>query len=143
MLFHLLRRRGIEPVDALVDPNDLAAYRQRYEATEGNCEPCTTIDDFICDVAGTPKLIWNKSAGRVFARHVVVDVLHRSDNEENVDEVAEAFHTRLKTLRYERSQKYRTCAQIAQAESMARHDGKKYKVRFLCLSIHLVRFMNG
>lgn len=128
-LTDIMRRRGIDPIDSIVDKDDLMAYHQKLEATGGNCEPCTTIEDFIFDVESTPKSPWNKSAGRVFARWVVVDVLDRSDREDNIDEVAEAFYTRVKTLRYKRSRQYQTPAQRDHAASMTRRDSRKYQVR--------------
>lgn len=134
MLTDLLGRRGINPIDAKVDERSLAEFRKKYTETDGECEPCTTIQNFICDVVTcTPKSTWNKSAGRVFARHVVVDVLHRSDNEENIDEVAEVFYTRLKTLRQQRSTLRQTPQQIAHAASMERRDQRKYQVWRICL----------
>lgn len=129
MLIDLLRPRGVDPIDAQVDKHALATFQKKYEETAGDCEPSTTINDFFCDVVNsTPKSAWNKSAGRVFARHVVVDVLQRSDKEDNIDEVAEAFYTRLKTLRQKRSNLRQTSVQIAHAASMGRRDQRKYQV---------------
>lgn len=129
MLIDLLRPRGIEPIDAKVDDHSLAEFRKKYRETGGNCEPCTTVQDFNCDVVTcTPKSTWNKSAGRVFARHVVVDVLERSDNEDNIDKAAEAFYSRLKSLRQQRLKLRRTPIEIAHAASMERRDQRKYQV---------------
>jgi hypothetical protein len=98
--------------------------------------PCCDIDNFRIDLVGHPKNPWNKSAALIFA-----DIFLRKYQLWNVDmdDVKEAFFTRIKTMRRELSGiQQRQGGKKPQENRKARHGQRKYTVSRLRFRITTV-----
>lgn len=91
------------PLDDLqLDPATVADFEARYTAAHGGIEDHCTAEAFTFNISGTPHSPWNLSSGRVFAKYFIEQEGLES-TPDRIDAIREAFATRVKSLRAEKS----------------------------------------
>ena len=116
-----------------VSTEDSERFNTCSTASAFGSPPCCDIDNFRIDLIGHPKNPWNKSAALIFA-----DIFLRKYQLWNVDmdDVKEAFLTRIKTMRRELSGiQQRQGRTKPQENRKARHGQRKYTVSRLQIRI--------
>jgi hypothetical protein len=60
------------PYGCMPEPSQLDAFTAEWKHTGYGMKACNaTLTNFMINIAGTPKSLWNISAGQVFTNHII------------------------------------------------------------------------
>ena len=116
------------PYGRTPSPSRLAAFAAEWERTGHGSKACDAmITDFMIDVTGKPKSLWNVSASWVFASHLI-EKLDYDDTEEMRKAIEKAFSNGIKSLKSRHKRDVLPHAEKAAERSKHSRNQRKYQV---------------
>jgi hypothetical protein len=116
------------PYGRTPEPAQVVTFEAEWERTGHGAKACdATTADFMLDIAGTPRSLWNISAARVFTSYLI-EKMGYDDTEEMRKAIEKVFSTRVKSLKSRQKRDALPQAEKAAAKSKYSRHQRKYQV---------------